>query len=410
MGEPPCDAMSAELALDLVMGELAAELPAHVRAFARAHADGRAAPAAPLVARLTSTLQAARDACAFDELRDRALALLRLVAPLVVEDEPAVSAARRAAPSWPALVALARARDAASLARLGRGALAWTHVLHGCAGEAGEAAIAGPPARTTTHELRIRFATSPPPVGDGDAEPLELPAPRQAEARPATAVGDDTRLPAPLAGWQARGSAVDDAAVSDAWQAIAARLGVTGAVRVDRGAPGTRPRAFVVEPRREVLVVVPAVLDTPAARFAVLHELGHAAAGLALAEGLPRAVDEGAAAYVARFAESAAWLPARWCEPLAGAARARRVQVAVVLDRIERALPSLDDAAIAAIAATIAEVPWSLWHDPGAQAAYVAAEAVADRLHGALGPSPPRGQFAAVLATERDRIDRGVRL
>ena len=46
MGEPPCDALQAEMALDLLEGEVATELPAHMRAFARAHTEGRPTPAA----------------------------------------------------------------------------------------------------------------------------------------------------------------------------------------------------------------------------------------------------------------------------------------------------------------------------------------------------------------------------
>ena len=48
-GSEPCDALQAELAIDLLEGELAIELPPHMRAFARAHADNRPPPAAPLV-------------------------------------------------------------------------------------------------------------------------------------------------------------------------------------------------------------------------------------------------------------------------------------------------------------------------------------------------------------------------
>src|SRR5690242_20501933 len=123
MGEPPCDALEAEMALDLVEGEFAAELPAHVRAFARAHADGRPPPAAPLVARLASTLGAARAALAHDVLVERGLALARLAVPLAIESDPAVTAARAAAPSWAGLTALARARDAVAQARFGCGAI-----------------------------------------------------------------------------------------------------------------------------------------------------------------------------------------------------------------------------------------------------------------------------------------------
>src|SRR4051812_25960154 len=119
MGEPPCDVVQAEVALELLEGELALELPPHMRAYARAHADGRASPAAPLVTRLASTVQAIRNAVIHEELADRALALMRLVAPIVIESDAIVIALRREAPSWDGLPALAAARDEASRQRFG---------------------------------------------------------------------------------------------------------------------------------------------------------------------------------------------------------------------------------------------------------------------------------------------------
>jgi hypothetical protein len=349
VGEPPCDAVEAELQLELVEGELAAELPAHLRAFARAHAEGRPAPAAPLVARLASTLETVRAALAHDVLADRALALLRLVAPIAIEDDTAVALARGETPSWPGLAALAAARDAVAQRRFGCGAIAWLQRLHG--------------------------------VGEAEPAPRDAPGP-------------------PVDGWQTPDGALDAAAIADAWQVIAARLGVAGSVRVDRGARG-RPRAFVIEPRVEVIVVVPPAIDTPAARFAVLHELGHAAAALALPAGVPRVLDEAAAAYVAREAPS--WLSPRWSSPLADAARGRRLAIAAMLDGIERALPVIQDTPSAA-------PPWALWHDPGAQAAYVAAEELAENLARELGPKPPRGHFARTLELARARIDLRTRV
>src|SRR5258706_16288733 len=97
-GSKPCDALQGEMALDLLEGELAAELPAHMRAFARAHADGRPPPAAPLLARLASTLETARNACRHDVLADRGLALLPLVRPRRVEGGSAVASAAAGAP------------------------------------------------------------------------------------------------------------------------------------------------------------------------------------------------------------------------------------------------------------------------------------------------------------------------
>ncbi len=342
------DPLQIELALDLLEAELAAELPAHMRAFARAHAEGRSPPSAPLVAQLASSLATARLAADTDAYAERGLALLRLLAPLAIESDPQVTLARAAAVTWAGLGLLATARDhAAARAKLGAGAIAALHRLHGT----GSISSERPPAE----------------------------------------------LLAPVAGWRDREPAIDAVGVADAWQAIAARLGVSGALRIDRSR-NARPRCFVVEPRVEVIVVVPEVVDSQAARFAVLHELGHAAAALVLPGGIPRAVDEAAAAYVARLAESSSWLPAKWASPLAGAARARRAAIAMTLDAIERVLPAASEP-------TGEAPPWALWHDPGAQAAYVAAEHIADRMRAELGGNPPRGQFARALAAEWARID-----
>ncbi|NVB81072.1 MAG: hypothetical protein HOV81_21935 [Kofleriaceae bacterium] len=338
------------MALDLLEAELAVELPAHMRAFARAHADGRPPPAAPLIARLASTLQTARNACMHDVLADRGLALLRLVAPLVIEDDPAVVVARAMPPTWQNLSTLAAQRDAAARARFGLSSVQLAHRLHGV--------------DATRH--------------DHDA-------------------------PGPaIEGWHERDFAIDHTGIIDAWQAIAARTGVTGTVRVDRSKKA-HPRAFVIEPKVEVVIVVPEVIDTPAARFAVLHELGHAVAALALPAGVPRVVDEAAASYIARLAEPPSWLPPRWPSELAAAARRRRTALAAMLDEIERGLPTLADTPSSA-------PPWALWHDPGAQGSYVEAEVIADRLAKDLGPNPPRGQLVRALKAERDRVDHRTRI
>src|SRR5262245_55648430 len=143
MGEAPCTLLEAEMALDLLEGEIAQELPAHMRAFARAHADGRPPPPAPLLVRLPSTLATARTACRFDEVADRGLALVRLVAPLLVEDDPAVVVARNKPQSWEALATLAAARDAAARARFDCGAVELSHRLHGSPNERAERAERG---------------------------------------------------------------------------------------------------------------------------------------------------------------------------------------------------------------------------------------------------------------------------
>jgi hypothetical protein len=348
-GSEPCDLLQVETELDLIEGELAIELPAHMRAFARAHAEGSTPPAAPTLLLRPSTLRTARNALTHDLLADRGLALMRLVAPLVIESDPAVRAARAEAPSWPGLQRLAEARDAVAIRRFGTRAITLLHRLHGC-----------------------------------EATPAIVPAP----------------LEPPIDGWSSRDAAVDSAAIADAWQLVAARLGVAGDVRFDRASPNVtaQPRTFVIEPKREAIVVIPHTVDTPAARFAVLHELGHAFVALAFPAGVPRVVDEAAAALVARFTEPPSWLPVRWTSQLATAARTRRLALSTTLDAIERRLPVVDEP-------PSATPPWALWHDPGAQAAYVKAEALADRIAAECGPNPPKGQILRALTTARDRID-----
>ena len=298
--------MNVEIALELIEAELAAELPAHMRAFARAHADHRPAPAAPEVARTPRALAIAREACADPSLAARGRALLRLVAPIVIESDPAVAALRARPRTWDGWRRLAAARDTVAREKLGGGALEVLHRLYGVA--------------------RAGAGVSP-------------------------------ELPGPVVGWHARDRAFD---VDATWRELAQRHGAAGHVEVLRS-EHAHPRAFVVEPRREVIVVVPSVVETPAARFAVLHELGHAVVALAIGL-VPRVVDEAGAAFVARGVDS----------PLEPRARARRTALAAFLDRVERGIAEPTGDA----------PPWALWHDPGAQAAYVEAEHVASGLPG----------------------------
>ncbi len=340
-----CDLVAVELALDHIEGELANELPPHMRAFARAYARGGSLPPAPGVLCRATTLEIARTALAHPLLADRGLALIRLVAPLAIESDPGVTAARTAEPTWDALAALAAARDAVAAALFGRRALDVMHGLHGSTGDPGS-----PPA-----------------------------------------------LPPPVAAWSTPdGPALDVHAISHAWDAVRGRHGIDGAVRFERS-ESARPRTFVVQPRGEVVVVIPAQVTTPAERFTILHELGHVLAALALPAGIPRILDEAAAAYLARAIERED--DTLWYSAAAGPARARRAALARVLDHIERALPAVVDRPAAL-------PPWALWHDPGAQAAYVAAEALADAIERDVGPAPAPGALAASLATQREQIDR----
>ncbi|TMQ03755.1 MAG: hypothetical protein E6J91_45925 [Deltaproteobacteria bacterium] len=483
-----CELLSIELRLDRIEAELAHALPSHLRAFARAHAHGRPPPPAPDVLLRATTLATARAALAHPVLADRGLALLRLAAPIAIESDPGVCAARSAPRTWLALSALTAARDAAAGARFGRRAIDVMHRLHGslrdlrtalppvrdaqgspqrdlpggaCFGArdaasagaqrdlpsgacfgARDAASAGAqrelPGRAfagardaplvdaqrdtsggvfagardaslagAQRDLPDRAFAGARDAGDDAAltgEPIAVPDRAvQPESAPhgeqAVKGARSAGLPPLVAGWfEPDGVLVDDAAIARAWEAIRARHGVAGTLRFERAA-GATPRTFVIEPRREVIIAIPARIAAPAERFAVLHELGHAVAALGLAGGIPRAVDEAIAAYVARAIECDA---DAWYSPLAAAARARRRTLAGILDQIERTLPELPgpDARLSG------HPPSALWHDPGAQAAYVAAEALADDVERALGLAPSPGALVAEAGALCEAIDR----
>ena len=330
-----CELIDVELAVDRLEAELAAELPSHVRGFAKAHAEGRPPPPAPGIVRRAASLETAERACIHPELADRGLALLRLLAPIAIENDPAVVAARSVAPTWAHYDALMRARDDAAQRRFGRGMIDLMHRLHG--------------SRLGALPPRPHAGRSP-----GDHEPVA------AIDRGAVVTG--------VEGWHVRDHDLDANAIDAAWKVIAAATGARGVVRIERA--NVRPRAFVVEPGVEVIVVVPARVDTPAARFAVLHELGHAACALVSRRAVPRVVDEAVASKVARWMEGEGALDPVWTSSLAAEARRRRMALAALLDRRERG----------PIETGHASPPWALWHDPGAQAGYVAAEAIAERL------------------------------
>jgi hypothetical protein len=358
-----CELLSVELRLDRIEAELATELPAHLRAFARAAVHGDPPPPAPDVLHRPLTLATARAAVVHAELADRGLALLRLAAPLAIEADPAVAAARAMEATWEALSALAAARDAAAAARFGRRAIDVMHRLHGSAVDLSGISVGGASV-----------------AGSADRE------------------GEVVGLPPAVAGWfAADGAALDDRAIAAAWGAIAARHGVDGVPRIERSATG-HSATFLVEPGREVVVVIPARVAAPAERFAVLHEFGHALVAFALPCGVPRVVDEAAGAYIARAIERDT---DPWYSPLAVAARARRGMLARALDRIERALPQPQ-----APPRVSDRPPWALWHDPGAQAAYAAAERLTDAIERAIGASPLPGAFPAALAAWSEPIDR----
>lgn len=335
--------LDIELVLDRIAGQLDAELRLHMQAFARAYAAGTALPAAPDLAGRASTAAVGRRALAFPTLKARALGLLRVVAPNLIERDASVAAARAGEPTWAGMRALIRERDAVAHARFKRRAIDVLHVLAGAGTE-----------HAPTREV-----------------------------------------PPPIPGWTEPDHLLEDGAVEDVWRSF--------------GAPGTlellrsdlvRPRYFDVEPGVRGIAVIPRVIDTPAKRFSVLHELGHAVLHLASHRAWPRAVDEAGASSVARLMEAPDRMPGRWFSPLAQAARARRTQIARMLDTVERTVQDATDP-------PFARPPWALWHDPGAQAAYVRAEHFADELASRAGSHSPL-RIVEELGHLAEQIDRDI--
>ncbi len=356
------DTFDAELTLDRLEAQLAAELPAHLRAFSAAYVAGQPAPSAPEPARNPASLAVARRALdagrstqpsaadsatapADSELSARALGLLRLLVPIAIEDDAAVAAARGPEPSWDAWPRLLAARDSSARRRFGVGHVELLHELHGLPGSAAPSNTRSP------------------------------------------------SWPAPLDGWHDPAPNLTATDVERAWRDLASLHGARGICRIVRA--DARPRAFIVEPGREVTVVI-GPIDTPAMRFAAIHELGHAVAALIVPRPLARVVDEAAAAYVARMLEHEGALDLPWFTPIAATARARRVAISAALDAIERGASDHP----------LAKPPWALWNDPAAQAAYVAAEAIADRWWTELGALPEPGALAAAIRNEQRRIDQ----
>lgn len=280
-------------------------------------------------------------------LRTAALALLQRHAPLWIEHEPAVAAARLATPSWAAYRRLRAAQDAIADELFGA---AWIDVM--------------------------RWHGGVPP------EPLPAPA-----AIPAMTPGWATgSLPLPwrpvIAGWQR--------------EVLPSLLGGRE-ISIDVAFSAARPHAHVA-PGPRVELRLRDERDMPRAWFQLLHELGHAAAALLAAPAaLPRAVDEAVAAWTARHleeAEAAPGLPSYATAPaLHAAERARRTAVAGALAHLESQHHAGDGGGAAGL-------PWALWHDGGAQAAYLHAELIAEAWwqRGLRLGSPPEQLRAAVAA------------
>jgi hypothetical protein len=312
--------LAIELALDDVEARIAAELPPHVAAFAQAYAANRTLPPAPSIIYAPSTLAIARRAIEGGHV-ERGRALLRLGALVAIDADPAVARVRNGA-TWDDLRVLARARDAASQRLFGRGFLDVAHDVHGV------------------------------------TAPLSL------ASIPAPDLGDHTRaLVAPMT----------PASIAS----IYGKLAPTPPT-VIFGSTLVHPRTFVVRTGREVIVVLP-VSDGVASVRAwsqALHELGHAVSALAGHEP-SRVVDEAAAFASAARLEKQTFVSSLWPEIDAGTivVAARRLHerqhaTALRLAALEAALYAGD----AIDALVVAERPAAaLWHDPGAQAAYVAA-------------------------------------
>ncbi len=347
MGEPPCNLLEIEMALDRVEAQLAVELPAHMRAFAEAYTAGAPLPAAPDIAGRASTASIGLRALAHAELALRGVKLLRVVAPIVIERDATVAAARAADPTWDNYLALSRARNAVAHARFGRSALDVLHRLNG---------VADP--------------------------------------------GDANEAPSPIVGWNDVETPLSEAAIDEVWDILDDRYEVIRRPAVMRS-DTARPRMFVDQAGSSGTVVIPRTIDTPAKRFAVLHELGHAVLNLSSSYEWSRVYDEAVASLVARLMETEGELPAGWYSPHAAAARVRRTELARWLAAIERHACADQGPARSP---PFGRAPWALWHDPAAQAAYVAAESLADLIAARLrsGGNP---RIASDLAVDANAAD-----
>ncbi len=333
MGEAPCNLLEVEMALDRVEAQLEPELRNHMRAFAEAYAAAAPIPPAPDIAGRASTASIGRRALAHAELAVRGAKLLRVVAPIVIERDAAVAAARAAEPTWDNYLALSQTRNAVARARFGRSAISILHRLNG---------VADP--------------------------------------------GDANDVPAPVAGWNAVETPLSDGAIDEVWDVLDERYEVIRRPEIMRS-DTARPRMFIDQAGSSGTVVIPRTIDTPAKRFAVLHELGHAVLNLSSSYEWSRVYDEAVASLVARLMETEGELPAGWYSPHAAAARARRTEIARWLAAIER--QAFGDEG-AARTPPFERAPWALWHDPAAQAAYVAAETLADRIDAGFAAGAPR--------------------
>jgi hypothetical protein len=317
------DELALELALDRLESELAGDEPMKWSA---------------------SRKEAVADALEVASLRARARRVLQRWAPAWIDQAPVVAAARLAPPSWAAYRKLRAAQDALASQTFD---VSWIDVMRWHGGV---------------------------PAG-------ELPAPSAIPAMaPAWLVGS---LPLP---WRAWIDALERAVLPELFEASAAMLGSAtgsafgGSRTVEIEFSAARPRTRV-EGRR-IAIGLRDQRDMPRAWFQLLHELGHAVAAiLAPAGGVPRAVDEAVASWLARHLEEPGSAPAlplhAYAPALHAGERARREAVAIALAHLETHAHGGEDRE--APAAENAGLPWALWHDGGAQPAYLHAERIATR-------------------------------
>ncbi|HEY4180823.1 MAG TPA: hypothetical protein VGM90_28455 [Kofleriaceae bacterium] len=313
------DAFALEVFLDMLGGRLATALPAHLAACASAYVSNRPPPPSPTVAPKNAVRLFEGTLSKDAGLAVRAVSLLRVIAPTVIDADPRVTAAYVATPSWDAWRALCAARDEVARSLFGLPHRDLLHRLAGC---------------RSSSQLTVT-------------------------------------VPAKIDAWHAVGRPVSEQDVRAVWARLATGVSV-GALEIATS-DAAHPRMFAIERGVRATIVIPARIDAPAKMFTVLHELGHALLWLSSAatdREWPRMIDEAAAAYVAREMEDPV---SAWFDENAEAARQRRTLLAAHLAAIE-ANPALGTDAVAA------KPPWALWHDPAMQGVYVAAELLADEL------------------------------
>lgn len=267
-------------------------------------------------------------------LRARARRVLQRWAPAWIDQAPVVAAARLAPPSWTAYRKLRAAQDVLASQLFD---VSWIEILRWHGGV---------------------------PAG-------ELPAPAAIPAMaPGWLVGS---LPLPWREWI-------DAFERSVLPELFAASPVAGSRTIEIEFSAGRPRTLVAGGR--ISIGLRDQRDMPRAWFHLLHELGHAVAAiLAPAGGMPRVVDEAVASWLARHLEepdSAPALPIHAYAPaLHAGERVRRDAVATALAHLETHAHGGDERE--APAAEGAGLPWALWHDGGAQPAYLHAEQIATR-------------------------------